>query len=381
MCTNPYDRRWDIPLKQKDPSRMPSSLREDLIRSGNKSFDPDRLLCSEYGQRLIDGLEPIFLSDDPMSPQVLAYWEQRGLKKERVWGGPESWNYWVIFTPLSAFRPENRDRKYPLVFAIHGGFAGEFEGESVFVAESTGYARKAAQEEFILALPEDHDTPAIMALYDHLMAHYPVDRSRVYLTGFSAGGDRSCRAALRHPELFAGILVGAGLPFNLIDDPQEIENAAKYKIPLITVGCLADKGNHTPFYRSQKPDNPVPEFIARLLTGEGKIMWINRFFRINGIKTYSLEENRDYTLTQGSPAERRIGLIAHRSKTWEWAGKTHYCLDYTDPEGTDIVRYIFIEDMPHFEPVNMMDLAWHYLRRFSRNPDGSLNCSAPHYED
>jgi len=380
MTNKSYDPRWDIPLKQKDPNRPRSSLRQDLIRSGNADFDPDKLLCSEYGQKLIEGLEPLFLSEDPMSPEILSYWKQRGLKKERIWGGPEHWNYWVIFTPLSAFRPENKDRTYPLVFGIHGGFAGEFEGESVFVAESTGYARKAAEEEFILAMPEDHDTPAIMALYYHMIEHYPVDPSRVYLTGFSAGGDRSCRAALRHPELFAGILVGAGLPFNLIDDPKEIENAEKYKIPLITVGCLADKGNHTPFYCSRKPDNPVPEFIARLLTGEGKIMWINRFFRINHIDTHTLEENMEYTQTKGTEAEKRIGLIAHRSKTWKWAEKVHYCLDYTDKDGIDIVRYIFIEDMPHFEPVNMMDLAWPYLKRFSRNPDGSLNCSSSIYE-
>ena len=86
--------------------------------------------------------------------------------------------------------------------------------------------------------------------------------------------------------------------------------------------------------------------------------WINRIFRVNHIPYYSVEENRDYVLTQGTPAEKRIGMRAQRSKVWEWAGKKHYCLDYTDAEGIDSVRYIFIEDMPHFEPVDMMDLAW-----------------------
>ena len=42
---------------------------------------------------------------------------------------------------------------------------------------------------------------------------------------------------------------------------------------------------------------------------------------------------------------------------------------------------IFIEDMPHFEPVDMMDLAWPFLKRFSRNPgDGSLVCSEPEFD-
>lgn len=259
--------------------------------------------------------------------------------------------------------------------------AGEFDGEPVFIAESTGYARKAAEEEFILAMPEDHDTPPIMELYNYMVKNYPVDRSRVYLTGYSAGSDRSARAALRHPELFAGMLIGAGVPFNLIDDPQEIENAVKYKIPFIAVGCLSDKGNHTPFYSSNSLDNPVPDFIAKLLSAEGKMMWINRFFRINHIPYYSIEENKEYVLSQGTPAEKRIGMRAQRSKTWEWAGQLHYCLDYTDAEGIDSVRYVFVDGMPHFEPVDMMDIAWPFLKRFSRNmEDGSLVCDQPEYD-
>lgn len=377
-----YDERWDRPMKQKDPRQPPASLREGLIRSGNKSFDVDKLLCSEYGQKIIEGLEPLFLSEDPMDPAVLEYWEKKGLKKERVLGGPQEWNYWTIFTPLSAFKPENAGRKYPLVFGLHGGSAGEFDGEPVFIAESTGYARKAAEAEFILAMPEDHDTPPIMELYSYMVENYPVDRSRVYLAGYSAGSDRSVRAALRHPEIFAGMLIGAGVPFNLIDDEQEIENAVRYKMPFVAVGCLSDKGNHTPFYSSNPLDNPVPDFIAKLLSAEGKMKWVNRFFRINHIPFYSIEENREYVLSQGTPSEKRIGMRAQRSSIWQWAGQTHYCLDYTDAEGIDSVRYVFVEGMPHFEPVDMMDIAWPFLKRFSRDPEnGSLICDQPVYRD
>lgn len=406
MAQISYDERWDRMLQPKDPSQQPISLRESLIRSGNRDFDVDKLLCSEYGQHMIDGMEPFFLSEDPMAPSVITYWEKKGLRKERILGGPQPWNYWTIFTPLSASLPENAARKYPLVFGLHGGGAGEFDGEPVFLAESTGYARKAAQEEFILAMPEDHDTPPIMAFYRYLIHNYPVDPSRVYLTGYSAGSDRSVRAALHHPEIFAGMLIGAGVPFNVekleaqfqasIDgsivspacdiqedqEEREIENAVKYKMPFIAIGCLSDKGNHTPFYNSNPIDNPVPDFIARLLSAEGKMEWINRFFRINHIPFSSLEENREYVLSHGTDAERRIGLRAQRSKTWEWAGQKHFCLDYTDREGIDSVRYVFIEGLPHFEPVNMLDLAWPFLKRFSRDPkSGSLICSQARYED
>lgn len=376
-----YDSRWDRKLPSKDPRKPSLTLKESLILSANKSFDVDRLIGSAYGQKLIDMLEPYFLSDDPMDPAVVRYWEERGLRKEIVHGGPQSWNNWTIFTPLSAYRPENAGRKYPLVFGLHGGDAGEFEGESVFLAESTGYARKAAQEEFILALPEDHDAEPIMRCYRYLLEHYPVDVSRVYTTGYSAGSDRSVRVALRHPEVFAGMLIGAGVPFNLIDDEKEIENAERYKMPMIAIGCLSDKGNHTPFYSTNPLDHPTSPFIEKLLCAEGKMRWINRIFRINHIPFRSAEENRAYVEAQGTPAEKRIGMRAQRSKVFEWAGKKHYCLDYTDAEGIDSVRYVFIEDMPHYEPVNMLDLAWPFLKRFSRNPeDGSLQCSEPAFD-
>ena len=382
MTPAAYDERWNTICRPKDPSQKPFSLRESLIRSGNREFDVDRLIYSEYGQKLIEGMEPFFLSEDPMAPSVIEYWERRGLRKERILGGPQSWNYWTIFTPLSAYLPENAERKYPLVFGLHGGGAGEFDGEPVFLAESTGYARKAAQEEFILAMPEDHDAEPIMEFYRYLTTNYPVDKSSVYVTGYSAGSDRAVRAALRHPEIFAGMLIGAGVPFNLIKDENEIENAVKYKMPFIAVGCLSDKGNHTPFYSSNPIDNPVPDFISRLLQAEGKMEWINHFFRINHIPCYSLEENREYVLHHGTPAEKQIGIRAQRSKVWDWAGKKHFCLDYTDQEGIHSVRYVFIEDMPHFEPVNMLDLAWPFLKRFSRDmADGSLQCSCPEYKD
>lgn len=381
METTAYDRRWDTLVAPKEKDRQAYSLKEGLIFSGNNSFDVNRLICSEYGQKIIDTMEPFFLSTDPMDPKVVAYWREKGLKKEMVRGGPQEWNMWTIFTPVSAELPENAGRKYPLVFGLHGGDAGEFAGEPIFLAESTGYAKKAAEEEFILAMPEDHDAEPIMNLYNYLVEHYPVDRSRVYAAGYSAGSDRSVRVCLRHPEIFAGMLIGAGVPFNLIDDEKEIINTEKYKMPMIAIGCLSDKGNHTPFYSTNTLDHPTSPFIEKLLCAEGKMRWINRIFRVNHIPYYSVEENRDYVLTRGTPAEKRIGMRAQRSKVWEWAGKKHYCLDYTDAEGIDSVRYIFIEDMPHFEPVDMMDLAWPFLKRFSRNlQDGSLVCSEPEFD-
>jgi predicted peptidase len=45
---------------------------------------------------------------------------------------------------------------------------------------------------------------------DEVLAEYRVDRSRIYLTGLSMGGEATYRFALNRPELFAAISVLAG---------------------------------------------------------------------------------------------------------------------------------------------------------------------------
>ncbi len=362
------DPRWQYVMPCNDPQAPPCTLWDGLVRAGNRSFDMEALARSEYGQKYLDGLAPAFLSRDPMDARILSYWEEKGLRKERVLGGPQDWNQWYIFTPTSASKPQNADRKYPLIIGLHGGGAGPRDGEPILMAESSCYARKAAEEELILAMPEDHDAEPIHRLYEYMLAHYPVDPSRVYLAGFSAGGDRSCRAALRYPELFAGICVGAGVPFNLYRDEADIARAARYKIPLIAVGCLQDKGNHTPFWRDSPMDNPVPDFIAKILCAEGKMGWINTFLTINHTEHRSLEETIAYLRDHGTEEEKRLGLCAHRSWSYEWAGARHYCLAFTDREGVESTRYAFVDGLPHTEPVDMMDIAWPFLSRFSRDP-------------
>ena len=368
-----HDPRWDVPLLPQARRGAPAlSLRESLPQAGNRFFSMDAFMRSEYGQKYLDGLAPLFLSDDPMDGKVLDYWRQRGLRKTRLWGGPQPWNEWILFTPWDAGAEATPSRRYPLLIGLHGGGAGPEAGEPLFFAESSGYARKAAQEGLILALPEDHSAEGILRLVDYMRAHYPVDPGRIYLAGYSAGGDRACAAALRRPELFAGICVGAGLPFSLRRDEGEIARAGRCGIPMIAVGCLQDKGNHTPMCQTNPLDRPVPDFVARLLTAEGKIQWVNTFFAINGIPCYSLSEIRRYLQAAGTPEEKRLGLRAQRAWSYDWAGAKHLCLDYQDAQGRNTVRYVFIEGLPHTEPVDMMDIAWPFLRRFSRSDSGVL---------
>lgn len=125
------------------------------------------------------------------------------------------------------FRPE---RKLPLILFLHG--AGE-RGSKLEIVNRAGPFRRMKEwkiEAILLApqCPEDQDTwrpEALARLLDQVERVYSIDKSRVYLTGLSMGGEGVWSLAGLQPERFAAIapICGEGNP----------EDAAKLaKIPI-----------------------------------------------------------------------------------------------------------------------------------------------------
>ena len=118
-----------------------------------------------------------------------------------------------IRAPYLVYLPVDYDRNaraWPLVLFLHG--AGE-RGTSVELVKRHGPPKLAAagrQFPFILVspqCPEDEywSVPVLKALLDRVLATYRVDRSRIYLTGLSMGGNGTWRLASAHPDLFAAL--------------------------------------------------------------------------------------------------------------------------------------------------------------------------------
>ncbi len=117
-----------------------------------------------------------------------------------------------------------------LVTALHGcaQHAADFDDE-------TGWTALADQVGFILLLPEqspynnparcfnwfnpidkgrDHgEAESIRHMVENLVAHYPIDRNRLFVTGLSAGGAMTGVMLATHPDLFAGGAVVGGVPY------------------------------------------------------------------------------------------------------------------------------------------------------------------------
>ncbi len=118
-------------------------------------------------------------------------------------------------------RSFNRTARWPVILALHGG--GEYGSDGMI--QTRGALARAIREHpdripAIVIFPQakvDH-TPgwqgqggrAALAAVDRAIEEFNGDPSRVYLTGYSAGGNGTWYLAAHHPEKFAAVVAICG---------------------------------------------------------------------------------------------------------------------------------------------------------------------------
>jgi pimeloyl-ACP methyl ester carboxylesterase len=145
--------------------------------------------------------------------------------------------YWVQLPGKVA---EDKNRRWPTILYLHG--AGD-RGQPVSALSGTAAVRcprELKPDTFIVIAPRCPaeswwSLPAIEDLLKEVLAKYPIDEDRLYLTGASMGGFAAWAMAAEWPERFAAIvpLCGGG-------DPRE---AVRFKdVPVWAFHGARDKG-------------------------------------------------------------------------------------------------------------------------------------------
>lgn len=277
--------------------------------------------------------------------------------------------------------------KVPLLFYFHGIGCVPLYG-----AEQSGWHDIADKEGFIVVypkpatnkmwnvwdepiLPSDH--AFVLALVDHMKKTYPIDESRIYISGFSMGGMMTHSLACAYPDIFAAAApcnaYNAGY-LNRIGSVVGTPVARNVKVP---VGHLnevsktkrkADAKKGAYGYRMPIFQNtglldgkwPVsaegPDFMDRLAT-------FSYWKAYNNIPDEPVEPISQYESGLKAP-ETFYDCEDERFLHHRWLSE--------DKGHPALFEMVLAKRMPHALDLRQLELAWAYIRRFARDPDGSL---------
>jgi poly(3-hydroxybutyrate) depolymerase len=281
---------------------------------------------------------------------------------------------WFLHVPESV--KANPSVKAPLLLFFHGGSDNPEEA-----AEMTKFHELGEAEGFITCYPwgtdrcgwnsgmqpdlED-DVAFCALLIDRLIARYPVDAGRVYLSGFSNGAAQAMAVAMRYPEKIAAICpIDSNWPGKR-GGYADIEYADV--IPFaVGLERKKDMDYQMPVwytYGSREPSYPV---FKRSSQQHQYDYWK----RYNRIPVRPTPDVGGYNPTG-------CGVTGDESYTLTPSARhPHHAYDvqrfFTEGDKRlNLYNYVIMREKGH--EVAQMDpaLGWDYVRRFRREPDGSL---------
>ena len=380
--------------------QMTDAGKIDTIRELYTVFSPnvnlEALKKSDFFPALEQMMEPVLDVPDERSPQVMAYWAKRGMVKEfHGYDEPTDWDdyeaktgyrrkaeehrviqnehrIWTSFVPVSAFAPANRQKKYPVVFALHGAC------NNIFLVEGWGFGQEAARREWIVIIPSLELDEFVLDILEQAKKLYPVDTERVYAAGFSYGGWASNRLGNQYPEVFAAVApCGTAMDNGFIegfDDDREplppfdgVPRALAKNIcmPIINVYGECD-GNRFPIY-----DFRGKAFgLSHMERPEDIVEGINCWARVNDAEEIRIE---DVMALKGkndiSQAEREVGLPLPEDcrKTYVADGVTYHRMDLKSRDGVVRVRLLAEMNIPHWPTPEMVRQIFEFFAHFIRD--------------
>lgn len=272
--------------------------------------------------------------------------------------------------------PENGKAKMPVMIFLHGGSDNPEEA-----AVMSRFHKIGEREQFITVYPwatnrcfwnndlsaeGEDDLTFLSELLDYVATYYPVDRKRVYVSGFSNGAAMAQAFALAYPNKVAALChidsnwpgVRCGVsdvnwkdvkPFVL---GMERKKQYDYRMPVWYT------------YGSREISYPI---VAGCSQQHQYDFW-KMYNNIHIAATPSSEEPD--SLSCGVPGEEIDLLTPSERHPNHWYEVNRFFSQ--DPVPLNLYNYVIMHDKGH--DIAEMDtaLAWDYVKHFYRNKDGSL---------
>ena len=341
-----------------------------LEASGDGTVNREWIMHSELGRKILEAR--LFASGykSPKDTRVLTYWREMGLDytARAVFG-----ERWIIFTPAKTSL-----KKLPVVVCLHEINEPDDHGIIVAFATYRGFCEIAAQGDcavifFAMESPALNDM--IVDILKDASCAYPIDLSRVYITGHSHNGHFAQEFARRNPNIIACVAPygnSPGLPNPevsheavKVDDERAVKMENTDMPTCIICGCK-EVGCLVPVNKAGHSSEPGINVEGYASSAEGKIAMWNRRLKAERCPQQSVE---DVMAAAGSSdkATRALGFPSDHTETIYIDGFEHYIADIKNVDGRYHFRVVAIENMPHMVGPTMHQVAWNYMRRFARN--------------
>lgn len=146
------------------------------------------------------------------------------------------------------YKPDSYSSTTPIrLFVWMHGCGGDAEGDLYTIAP---YATRATQSYIAISLggrdgdcwDVNSDTPKVLAAITDVAKHFNINSHKIFLGGYSSGGDMTYRVGFQHTSLFAGLLVENSDPFRDTGATQaSLLASASWKINIAHLAHLADE--------------------------------------------------------------------------------------------------------------------------------------------
>lgn len=350
------------------------SLFYKLIRGkgySNMAYDYDQLINSAVGKKLAAAMALEYDYDDAEDPGLMAHWDSMGLRCEfHDFEGEQ----WVTFVPKDAL--ENPQKKIPCVCIFQE--VNRFDPHQAITGFACYYEfhEIAAQGECMLLYFAQESLDANDMLHDILKVaeqQYPIDRSRIYLTGHSHNGRFTAEYMRRHQPELAAIATLGNEPgqlspevtsgFFVVTDEQ-LDIQASCDTPLINISGFVERNSQFPL-NMDAPHVRPGQWVA-LNTFEKRAHSWQRRLRSARCPMRTVEEIAA-TRFSSDLAERNIGVPADRTEVLTLDGSENYIVDIKNVDGRYHLRMVALGNMPHTPTPAMSQLSWAFMRQFARN--------------
>ena len=281
---------------------------------------------------------------------------------------------WLVHVPTTV---RNGQKKVPVVFFYHGGSDNPSEA-----AEMSRFHEIGETEGFITVYPwstnragwnmellkdQSDDLAYCKDLILYMREHYPVDPSRVYLSGFSNGAGMAQTVAMIYPELVAALghidSNWPGVRYGRVEvDYQTVEPMR------IALEKQQERQIDMPVwytYGTREASAPV----CRGCSQQHQYDFWKQFNRIEIKVTRELED----------PLLPEHGVDGDTSETLypdpQYPDRYYTVQRFFNAKGQNYYNFALMHDKGHEVAPKDAQLSWNYMKQFRREKDGSVKRS------